>query len=104
MRPTVLVVAAAIAGILLFVMGLTKMGVLIRFIPISVVIGFTNGIAVVIFMSQIKDFFGLQIESLPAEFFARIKVLAANAHTVDLPTLALATCCSTTSRSSSRRR
>jgi SulP family sulfate permease len=58
-----------------------------------VVIGFTNGIAVVIFLAQIKDFFGLQIDNLPAEFFGRIKTLAANAHTVDLPTLALASVC-----------
>jgi SulP family sulfate permease len=49
------------------------MGQLIRFIPVTVVIGFTNGIAVVIFLAQIKDFFGLQIDNLPAEFFGRIK-------------------------------
>ena len=59
----------------------------------QVVIGFTNGIAVVIFLAQIKDFFGLQIDNLPAEFFSRITSLAANAHTVDLPTLALACLC-----------
>ncbi len=74
-------------------MGIARMGQLIRFIPITVVIGFTNGIAVVIFLAQIKDFFGLKIDSLPAEFFARLKVLAANAHTVDVPTLALASAC-----------
>ena len=85
--------ATMLAGIFLLAMGLARMGQLIRFIPLTVVIGFTNGIAVVIFLAQIKDFFGLQIESLPAEFFARIKVLAANAHTVDWPTLALAVCC-----------
>lgn len=85
--------ATMLAGLFLLAMGLARMGQLIRFIPLTVVIGFTNGIAVVIFLAQIKDFFGLQIESLPAEFFARIKVLAANAHTVDWPTLALALCC-----------
>ncbi len=85
--------ATMLAGIFLLVMGLARMGQLIRFIPVTVVIGFTNGIAVVIFMAQIKDFFGLRIDSLPAEFFARIKTLAAHAHTVDLPTLALATGC-----------
>ena len=82
-----LMIATMIAGILLFVMGLTKMGVLIRFIPISVVIGFTNGIAVVIFMSQIKDFLGLNIPSMPAEFFARMETLWAYAHTMQLPTV-----------------
>src|SRR5574343_707485 len=82
-----LMVATMIAGILLFVMGLTKMGVLIRFIPISVVIGFTNGIAVVIFMSQIKDFFGLQIPSMPAEFFERMETLWHYAGTMQSPTV-----------------
>ena len=82
-----LMVATIIAGVLLFVMGLTKMGGLIRFIPISVVIGFTNGIAVVIFMSQIKDFFGLQIPSMPAEFFERMETLAAYAGTMSMPTV-----------------
>ncbi|WP_295003565.1 SulP family inorganic anion transporter [uncultured Dechloromonas sp.] len=85
--------ATMLAGIFLLAMGLARMGQLIRFIPVTVVIGFTNGIAVVIFMAQIKDFFGLKIDSLPAEFFLRIKTLAAYAHTVDLPTLGLASAC-----------
>jgi len=85
--------ATILAGIFLLAMGIARMGQLIRFIPVTVVIGFTNGIAVVIFLAQLKDFFGLQIDNLPAEFFARIKTLAANAHTVDLPTLTLATAC-----------
>jgi SulP family sulfate permease len=85
--------ATMLAGVFLLAMGLARMGQLIRFIPVTVVIGFTNGIAVVIFLAQIKDFFGLQIESLPAEFFHRIKTLAAYAHTVDLPTLSLASAC-----------
>ena len=85
--------ATMLAGVFLLAMGLARMGQLIRFIPVTVVIGFTNGIAVVIFLAQIKDFFGLQIDNLPAEFFGRIKTLAANAHTVDLPTLALASVC-----------
>jgi SulP family sulfate permease len=85
--------ATILAGIFLLAMGLARMGQLIRFIPVTVVIGFTNGIAVVIFLAQIKDFFGLQIDNLPAEFFHRIKTLAAYAHTVDLPTLGLASAC-----------
>jgi len=85
--------ATMLAGIFLLAMGLARMGQLIRFIPVTVVIGFTNGIAVVIFLAQIKDFFGLQIDNLPAEFFGRIKTLAAHAHSMDLPTLALATSC-----------
>jgi SulP family sulfate permease len=85
--------ATMLAGVFLLAMGLARMGQLIRFIPVSVVIGFTNGIAVVIFLAQIKDFFGLKIDNLPAEFFHRIKTLAEYAHTVDLPTLALAASC-----------
>jgi SulP family sulfate permease len=85
--------ATMLAGVFLLAMGLARMGQLIRFIPVTVVIGFTNGIAVVIFLAQIKDFFGLRIDNLPAEFFHRIKTLAAYAHTVDLPTLALSTVC-----------
>ncbi len=85
--------ATMLAGAFLLAMGIARMGQLIRFIPVTVVIGFTNGIAVVIFMAQIKDFFGLKIDNLPAEFFARIKTLAANAHTIDLPTLGLAVGC-----------
>ncbi len=82
-----LMIATMIAGILLFVMGLTKMGGLIRFIPISVVIGFTNGIAVVIFMSQIKEFFGLNIPNMPAEFFERMEMLWVHAGTMQTPTV-----------------
>ena len=67
--------ATVMAGLLLLVMGITRMGNLIRFIPISVVIGFTNGIGVVLALSQIKDFFGMGGGALPAEFFARMVVL-----------------------------
>lgn len=85
--------ATILAGLFLLAMGFARMGQLIRFIPVTVVIGFTNGIAVVIFLAQLKDFFGLKIDNLPAEFFLRIKTLAAHAHTVDLPTLGLASAC-----------
>jgi sulfate permease, SulP family len=85
--------ATILAGIFLLIMGFARMGQLIRFIPVTVVIGFTNGIAVVIFLAQIKDFFGLKIDNLPAEFFLRIKILAANIHGIDLPTLGLASAC-----------
>ena len=85
--------ATMLAGVFLLAMGIARLGQLIRFIPVTVVIGFTNGIAVVIFLAQIKDFFGLRIDNLPAEFFHRIKTLAAYADTVDLPTLGLASAC-----------
>ena len=66
-----LVVCTILAGILLIVLGLARMGVLIKFIPYPVVTGFTSGIAVIIFSSQIKDFFGLKMGAVPAEFMEK---------------------------------
>ncbi len=86
-----LLIATMMSGVMLLAMGAFKLGNMIRFIPLSVVIGFTNGIAVVIFISQIKDFLGLQIEQLPGEFFAKMQALAAHLHTIQLPTVLLAT-------------
>ncbi len=71
-----LLIATSLAGVLLFVMGLLRLGVLVRYIPVSIVIGFTNGIAVLIALSQVKDLLGLQIDKLPADFFTQIGVLA----------------------------
>ena len=85
-----LLVATMMSGVMLLAMGAFRLGNMIRFIPLSVVIGFTNGIAVVIFISQIKDFLGLQIEQLPGEFFAKMQTLAAHLHTIQLPTVLLA--------------
>lgn len=82
--------ATFLAGVILLVMGITRLGNLIRFIPVSVVIGFTNGIGVVLALSQIKDFFGLGGEALPAEFFARMRMLWELAPTASLPATALA--------------
>ena len=66
-----LVVATLIAGVLLILMGLARMGALLKFIPLPVTVGFTSGIALIIFSSQIPDFFGLNIEKVPAEFVAK---------------------------------
>lgn len=64
-----LIIATIMAGLMLIVMGFLKLGTIIRFMPYPIVVGFTSGIAVVIFSSQIKDFFGLQVtESVPANF------------------------------------
>lgn len=63
-----LAIATFIAGLMLIVMGLTKMGALLKFIPYPVTVGFTSGIALIIFSSQIRDFLGLQMEKVPAEF------------------------------------
>ncbi len=67
-----LIVATIMAGIMLVIMGLCKMGTLIKFIPSTITVGFTAGIAVTLFVQQIKDLLGLEIESVPSEFFARI--------------------------------
>ena len=85
-----LIIATAMSGVMLFLMGLFKLGTLIRFIPVAVVIGFTNGIAVLVALSQIKDFLGLQISAMPANFFGILSSLGSNLHTVNLQALALA--------------
>lgn len=71
-----LLLATFMSGVMLWLMGFLRMGVLIKFIPVAVIIGFTNGIAVLIGLSQIKDFFGLEVAGkMPAEFFAMLKTL-----------------------------
>ncbi|HEX2530225.1 MAG TPA: SulP family inorganic anion transporter [Burkholderiaceae bacterium] len=85
-----LLISTAFAGMILFAMGFFRLGSLIRYIPVPIVIGFTNGIAVLIALSQVKDLFGLQIEKMPGDFFAQIQILTSHAHTLDWKTLALA--------------
>ena len=85
-----LILATAMSGILLFLMGLFRLGTLIRFIPVAVVIGFTNGIAVLIMLSQIKDLLGLKIQAMPADFFSLLKVLGQNLHSTNLAALLVA--------------
>ncbi len=71
-----LLLATFMSGFILWAMGFFRMGILIKFIPVAVIIGFTNGIAVLIGISQIKDFLGLQITGKsPAEFFALLHTL-----------------------------
>ncbi|WP_043459375.1 SulP family inorganic anion transporter [Azohydromonas australica] len=84
-----LLIATMLAGVLLFVLGLLRLGALVRYIPVGVVIGFTNGIAVLIGLSQLKDLLGLRIEKMPADFFAQIAALWSHLHTVNLAALAL---------------
>jgi SulP family sulfate permease len=76
-----LIIATAMSGVMLFAMGFFKLGTLIRFIPIAVVIGFTNGIAVLIALSQVKDFLGLQVTAMPADFFGIVLALKGAMHT-----------------------
>ena len=78
------------AGVMLVIMGVTGLGKAVQFIPRPVVMGFTNGIAVLIASTQIRDFFGLRLEHNPGEFFARMKELAEHAGTVSVAATALA--------------
>ena len=88
-----LLLCTMMAGAMLFVMGLFQIGTWIRFIPVSVVTGFTKGIAVLILLSQVKEFFGLTAPALPAEFFGKVTALWNAAPTADLQTVALAVGC-----------
>src|SRR6202034_1341701 len=78
------------AGVLLVIMGATGLGTGVKFIPRPVVIGFTNGIAVLIASTQIKDFFGLHLDNVPGVFSLRIEALARNFHTLSYEATALA--------------
>jgi sulfate permease, SulP family len=69
------------AGVMLVVLGFTGMGSAVRFIPRPVVVGFTNGIAVLIASTQLRDFFGLDLKDVPGEFWPRMMALAAHART-----------------------
>jgi len=85
-----LLMVTAMAGVMLVVMGLTGLGTAVKFIPRPITIGFTNGIAVLIASTQIKDSLGLQIGAVPSEFVERIKTLAMNISSLQWPTVALA--------------
>ena len=78
-----LLIATMLAGVLLFAMGLFKLGALVRYVPVSIVIGFTNGIAVLIALSQVKDFLGLATGPMPADFFSQIGVLGGALHSLN---------------------
>jgi sulfate permease, SulP family len=85
-----LIVCTIMAGIMLLVMAFARLGGMIKYIPYPVTTGFTSGIAVIIFSTQIKDFFGLTVDKVPADFFEKMKVLLEHAATVNWTTVALA--------------
>lgn len=70
-----LLLATLMSGVLLWLMGFLRLGGLVEFIPVAVIVGFTNGIAVLIGLSQIKDFFGLPVQDVPADFFPMMQTL-----------------------------
>ncbi|MBI4432997.1 MAG: sulfate permease [Candidatus Omnitrophica bacterium] len=79
-----LTIATLMAGVILILFGLAQFGQVIKFISRSVVVGFTSGIAVIIFSSQVKDFLGLQIEKVPSEFLLKWRVYFESIHTGNL--------------------
>jgi len=85
-----LILCTIMAGALLILMGVLKLGSFIKFIPYPLTVGFTAGIAVIIFTSQIRDFLGLQTAELPADFIEKIAVYADSIGTLHTQTLALA--------------
>ena len=84
-----LLIATIMAGIMLILMGVFKLGNIIKFVPYPVIIGFTAGIAVTIFSTQIKDLFGLDIDNLPANFVDKWIVYFKNISETNLVTLLL---------------
>jgi len=88
-----LIIATAMSGVILLCMGFLRLGTLIRFIPVAVVIGFTNGIAVLIMVSQLKDFLGLPIHTMPADFFGILRTLSASLSNYNGEALGLALVC-----------
>lgn len=90
---TNLLISTALAGVLLLAMGALRLGALVRYIPVGIVIGFTNGIAVLIALSQVKDLLGLRIDRMPADFFSQLATLANHLHGVNLHALGLGLVC-----------
>src|SRR6516165_6405729 len=78
-----------LAGVILVVMGVTGLGAMVKFFPRPVVVGFTNGIAILIASTQIRDFFGLRMEHVPGDFFHRMKAFALAWSTFSVPATAV---------------
>jgi SulP family sulfate permease len=87
-----LALVGIMAGFLLLIMGFTGLGSAVKYIPRPVTIGFTNGIALLIASTQIKDFFGMKTPPVPSEFLARIRMLCSYAGTTRWQTVAVAAC------------
>src|ERR1041385_3113986 len=91
-----LAICTIMAGFILVVMGFGRLGSMIKYIPYPVTVGFTSGIAVLIFSTQIKDFFGLNLDKpMPSDFVGKIEVLATHLNAIRWPTFVLATASAT---------
>jgi SulP family sulfate permease len=88
-----LLIATMMAGVLLFAMGAFRMGTLVRFVPISIVIGFTTGIAVIIALSQVRDFLGLTVGKMPSNSLSQMALLWSSLDTVNWVALAIGLAC-----------
>ena len=88
-----LLIATMMAGVLLFAMGAFRLGTLVRFVPVAIVTGFTTGIALIIALSQVRDFLGLAVEKMPSNFFSQLGTLWASLHTVNWIAVAISASC-----------
>lgn len=88
-----LITAVIMAGIILVIMGLLRFGSLIRYVPKTITVGFTAGIAVALFSGQLKDLLGLQIDNVPAEFIPKWESYFANMNTLNIYSLAIGIGC-----------
>ncbi|SHE32169.1 SulP family inorganic anion transporter [Alkalibacter saccharofermentans] len=84
-----LTIATIMAGVFMILFGLMQFGSIIRYIPYPITTGFTSGIAVVLFSTQVKDFLGLEIVNVPSEFFEKWHSYISNIHTLSLPTVSV---------------
>jgi SulP family sulfate permease len=85
-----LIIATFMAGIMLIIMGFAKLGTIIKFIPHPLIIGFTSGIALIIFSSQVKDFLGLSMGAVPADFLEKWKAFFLHISTINVYATAIA--------------
>ncbi len=85
-----LIIATFIAGVMLIIMGFARLGAVIKFIPHPLIIGFTSGIALIIFSSEIKDFFGLNMGAVPANFLDKWKSYFVNFPSLNIYTVIIA--------------
>lgn len=90
---TNLLIATALAGALLFAMGALKLGTLVRYVPVQIIIGFTNGIAVLIGLSQLKDLLGLTTPKVSADFFSQVGAIAGHLDTFNPYAFAIGAAC-----------